>query len=297
MTPQPEPLEIEIYQPDPPASVPATIQAAPPAQVAINVEALIAKGIEHGASIDALERLLAMRDRLIAEQSKSAFFSALSAFQGECPPIQKSKTIKSGSYSYSYAPIETIVHTIQPVMSRNGLSITIETEFTDNPPAQTATVTVHHRDGFSRSSIFRAPVDMAASMNLIQKHASAQSYAKRYALMNALGIVTGDDDDDGQATSAKPAPAAAPLLKPAPANGNGKAAAPAHDVATKVQILTVTDIIAGIPNALEYMESNRAILAPGGLETLRADWANNIIARPEAFEQAVRDRFPLEVAR
>ena len=41
--------------------------------------------------------------------------------------------------------------------------------------------------------------DLNGKMNDIQKVASASSYAKRYGLLDALGIATGDTDDDGNA--------------------------------------------------------------------------------------------------
>src|SRR5262252_7464345 len=170
-------------------------------------EALILRAVEHGVSVEALERLLAMRERLKAESAREAFFEALSAFQGECPVVSKSRTAGAGSYSYKYAPLDDIVKQVSPLLRRYGLSYRFDTAFEADPAAQVVTCIVHHRDGHSETSEFRTPVDASARMNDMQKSASAQTYAKRYAFCNALGILTGDDDDDGHGAGDRAVPA------------------------------------------------------------------------------------------
>lgn len=168
-----------------------------------SVEGLIALAIEHGAAIEPLERLMAMRDRIRAEQAREAFFEALSAFQSECPVIPKGKQVSvrsqsGGSYTYSYAPLEEIAKVIAPVLRRHGLSYRFNTQFESSPPAQVVTCIVNHRQGHQEQSEFRTPIDSGARMNVMQQAASAQTYGRRYALLNALGITVGGEDDDGQ---------------------------------------------------------------------------------------------------
>ena len=168
----------------------------------VNPETLIAKAIEHGATIDVLERVFALREKLKAEHAREQFFAALGRFQAACPIIPKTKTAKiegaRGSYSYSYAPLEVIVKYVQPILEAQGLSVTFDTRIENGGPQETlvSICTVHHVAGHSESSDFRVPIDKAARMNDAQKVASASTYAKRYAYCNALGILTGDDDDD-----------------------------------------------------------------------------------------------------
>src|SRR5262245_50705300 len=81
-----------------------------------SAEALIARAIEHGVGVEALERLLAMRERLKAESAREAFCEALSAFQSECPVILKTKQSKEAGVSnfrYKYASLDVIVSTVQ----------------------------------------------------------------------------------------------------------------------------------------------------------------------------------------
>jgi hypothetical protein len=164
------------------------------------VDVLIAQAIDKSVDIGTMEKLLAMRSSMMAEQARTAFFAALSAFQGACPIIPKTKTATittkmGGSYKYSFAPLDVIVKHVSPILARHGLSFSADTRHEDR--AIVAIVTVHHVAGYSKPSEFRAPIDLEAKMNAMQQVASAQTYAKRYAFCNALGILTGDDDDDG----------------------------------------------------------------------------------------------------
>lgn len=166
----------------------------------LDPESLIMKAIESGVPVETMERLLAMRSELKAEQAKEAFYGALSGFQSSCPIIKKTKQVKNkdGSVRYSYAPLDSIIDQISPYLKENGLSYTTDTA-QKKDGFVTAIVEIHHLLGYSKLSEFDIPIDDAAFMNDAQKAASAFSFAKRYAITNALGIMTGDQDDDASA--------------------------------------------------------------------------------------------------
>lgn len=194
-----------------------TVRDAPPVAVKplptqMDPERLIMFALEKNVPMEQLERLLQLREKLLAEQAKEAFFDALSRFQSKCPVIKKKKKAKiqnkddaSKSFEYMYAPLDHIVKTVAPLLKDTGLSYTIVTRVEDKGQASfiTAVCTVHHVRGHSEASDFTAPIDKTARMNDMQKFASAQSFAKRYAFQNAFGILTGDGDDDGNAGGAK----------------------------------------------------------------------------------------------
>ena len=168
-----------------------------------SVEALIAEAVKHDISVEGLEKLLAMHERMQATAAKRSFLEALSAFQADCPVIEKGKTAKidtksGGQFSYRYAPLEDIMKAITPSLRRYGLSIRFDAAFEANPPAQVVTCIVNHCDGHSERSEFRSPVDTGARMSVMQQAASSLTYGRRYALLNALGIVVGGEDDDGR---------------------------------------------------------------------------------------------------
>lgn len=166
----------------------------------MNPETLIMKAVESNVSVETLERLLAMRQSLKEEQAREAYFSALAAFQAECPTIKKTREVKdkNGRVRYSFAPLDDIVRQVGPLLKKHGFSYTIKTENT--PEGIAATCEAHHEAGHTESSSFAVPIEKDAFMNDAQKAGSAQTYAKRYAFSNVFGLMTSDMDDDAQAT-------------------------------------------------------------------------------------------------
>ena len=58
------------------------------------------------------------------------------------------------------------------------------------------TCKITHSLGHSETSTFEIPIDNGDYMTAPQKYASAQTFAKRYTLCNALGISTSEEDTD-----------------------------------------------------------------------------------------------------
>jgi|SRR5215831_9890778 len=171
----------------------------------LDSQALLAKAIEHNVSVDTLERLLTLRERLRAEQARTAFFAALAAFQGECPIITKTKQItirpqNGAAYSYKYAPLDVIVEQVRALLVKHGLSYTIKTR--QDEGSLTAICEAHHEAGHSEPSEVTVPIDRAARMNDTQKVGAARTYAARYAFCGAFGILSGDEDTDAATVDA-----------------------------------------------------------------------------------------------
>ncbi len=147
--------------------------------------------IDKGIDAEQLSQLMDLQERYEANQARKAFAGAMADFQANCPTIRKTKRADR----YVYAPMDEVLRTIRPHLDAAGLSIRFTTETTGL--IITAICTVSHRDGHSEISQFAAPVDEDMRVNDTQKMGSANSYAKRYALMNALNLVASAEDDDG----------------------------------------------------------------------------------------------------
>ncbi len=165
-------------------------------------EMLIAKAIDKNVPVESLERLLAMRRELKAEQAKEAFDGSMAAFQSECPTIEKRKKVDFGTTHYSYAPLEDIVSQVKELLSKNGFSYTFDTKQTEN--AMKIFCKVKHLFGHSEVSEFEIAIDTSSKMNVSQRYGAASSYGKRYAFCNAFGILTGDEDTDAVSASVTP---------------------------------------------------------------------------------------------
>lgn len=173
--------------------------------VPVNLNALMEAAIKKGAGIETLERLVALRLQLEQEAARKAYFTALAAFQRDCPIIPKTKTVynRDGSVRYRYAPIEVIVETIKEPLSQHGLSYTLDLE----QPDEKTLIGIfygHHIDGHKETTRVRVPVMASGNMNAAQEVISARTYSLRIALTNGLGIATADEDDDGSASNSLP---------------------------------------------------------------------------------------------
>lgn len=163
---------------------------------------LITTALDRGASIDVIQKLLDMRDRLRAEEAESAFREALTRFQAECPVvIKKSKVMnkpeKGGGERFRFAPIDDIERATKTYRERNGLSHTFKTEIISEPfKGVRVTIFISHVLGHCETSSFEVPIDPDAFMTAPQKWLSAASFSKRVAMCNGYGIITGKEDDD-----------------------------------------------------------------------------------------------------
>ena len=159
--------------------------------------------------VAALEKLVALQERVMGIQAENALSTALGEFQAECPQIQQSKTAsiatKSGAgYSFSYAPLDVIAKTIQPFLQKHGLSYAFDSELNGN--MLTVTCRVRHRDGASVSGQFTATTDSSSGASATQKQGMAHTYAKRQALSSALGLITTNADSDAAGDSVDSTP-------------------------------------------------------------------------------------------
>lgn len=166
----------------------------------LSVEVLLTQAVKSGVPVETLERLLAMRRELKAEQAKEAYDLAMAKFQGECPTIKKNKaggTTRSGVVAYYYAPLEAIVGQTKKLIQENGFSYAIQTE--TKKDGVVATCTAKHIAGHSEKSAMEVPLGTKTDiMSAPQVVAAALTFAKRYAFCNAFGILTGDDDIDAK---------------------------------------------------------------------------------------------------
>lgn len=164
----------------------------------LSVESFISKAITMNAPVETMERLFALRKEMKAETAKEAFISAMSNFQSECPTIKKTKEVrtKSGDVAYRYAPIESIVTQVKDALKNNGFSYSTNVKVDE--AGVTAIVVVQHVLGHSEAKEMTVPLGSKTSvMSDSQVVAAASTFAKRYAFLNAFGILTGDEDNDG----------------------------------------------------------------------------------------------------
>lgn len=153
-----------------------------------------------GASMETLERLMAMQERWEKNRARMAFDAAVADARAKIPTIKKNKHVgfdsKNGGArtDYMHETLDEIERTIVPILSEFGLSYRFRTEQLE---ANRVTVTclVRHRDGHWEENSLSAAVDTSGNKNHIQAIGSAVTYLQRYTLKAALGLSASNDDD------------------------------------------------------------------------------------------------------
>lgn len=156
---------------------------------------IIELAIEKGASIDQMERLIAMQERFEANQARKAYVQAMSDFKTEEMVITKDKDNKQ--YGSRYTSIGNLVNTVTPRLSKHGLSAEWSLDQTDGIRVG---CTITHSLGHSgETKWMKVPPDTSGAKNPIQQIKSSLTYAKIATLELATGLASSEAnlDDDG----------------------------------------------------------------------------------------------------
>jgi hypothetical protein len=147
---------------------------------------------------------------------KKPLAAAFAAALAEMPSPTLDKT-NSAYGKFRYASIGSYLETCRPHLAKFGLSMS--SEYQPTPDGNLMCWTLIRDETGETLSL--APVPVKVDLAQPQKTGSAMTYARRYSISAALGVV-GDEDDDGNAASA-PEPKrsmsqaiATPAPKPAP---------------------------------------------------------------------------------
>jgi hypothetical protein len=123
-----------------------------------------------------------------------ALAASLAKAQNTFPTIVRDRKVTvttkaGGSYSFMYAPLDTVLAAVRAPLAANGLAIV---QILDGPALVT---TLLHESGASLSG----RVDLPPTQD-VQGLGSAITYLRRYALQAMLGIAAEDDDDGNRAS-------------------------------------------------------------------------------------------------
>lgn len=132
------------------------------------------------------------------------------------------KDVENSFFKSSYADLEAVVEACKEALADNGIAYTQMPDF-DATDMWLETVLIH-----SSGQWISGRYPIRPSKPDPQGYGSATTYARRYSLMAAAGIVATNEDDDGNAASghsASPPAKRSEATKPIPSTGDPKAAA------------------------------------------------------------------------
>jgi hypothetical protein len=129
-------------------------------------------------------------------EAEQALNAALARAQGEFPPIAKERTVDTGTYSYSYAPLETILAAVRPALKEHGLAIVQRLEAPSGTPS--LRTEIRHASG----GVIAASFPLPTVPQNVQQLGSLLTYLRRYAIVAMLAVAAEEDDDGAQARAA-----------------------------------------------------------------------------------------------
>jgi len=188
--------------------------------VRVDPQALLTRAVENNASIETLERLVALAKDVREVQAKEAWHMAMAEFQRRCPSIKKTSTANiytaKGSYKYNYAPLDEIMETIRPLLGELGLTVSWSSRV--EPQRVIVSCRIAHLQGYAENSgevSMPIPDDSErGGGNPAQRVGSALTYARRYSLLSVTGLSPEDDDDARATEKHKPSTDAHQTIKP-----------------------------------------------------------------------------------
>jgi hypothetical protein len=178
-----------------------TLPAEPASETAAILSVIERAARDPNVDIEKMERLFGMRERMLAQAARSAYYAALSEMQPKLPVVERRGLIsvpaKDGKTGHEtpYALWEDINEAIRPLLSEHGFALS----FRIKKDADRVEVTgvLSHRGGHADETTLSLPMDATGSKNNVQAIGSSVSYGKRYTAMALLNITSRGEDDNG----------------------------------------------------------------------------------------------------
>lgn len=195
-----------------PAEPKALERARPVPTVADMLQAVIEKGVTQ-ENVAAVGEIVKLYERMEDKKAERAFAEAFVALQGEMPAVKAVQPVpnRDGTLRYKFAPYEEIMDQVAPMLKKHGFTVTFSTDFAEGRLIKTCTL--QHVGGHSKENKFAVRIGSGPpGATETQADGAASTYAKRFALCDALNIVL-DKDVDARAEGAAITPEQADELE------------------------------------------------------------------------------------
>lgn len=153
--------------------------------------------LDPNASIDKLERMLAMKERMDAAAAERAFNDAFAKCQREIPTVLRNK--RNTQTNSNYADLAAIEAAVMPTVNAHGFSVRFFPTASPLEGHYGVDCVLSHDGGHSEKHHADVPSDgagMKGTANKTATHAfgSTMSYGRRYLLCMIWNIATADND-------------------------------------------------------------------------------------------------------
>lgn len=177
---------------------PTNAVATLPGPAANSPMGMMLSAIQHGATLEQVEKMMDLQERWEKAEAKKAYDAAFANFKAEAVVIIKGKDVTDGPLKgKSYAELHDVVNAVTPALSKHGLSSSWKLTKDDRDWME-VTCFLRHVGGHEESVSMGGPPDTGGAKNAIQARASTKTYLERYTLKGITGLSEQGDDDDGR---------------------------------------------------------------------------------------------------
>ena len=151
---------------------------------------LIWLAIQHGADVEKLEKLIALKNAEEARMAKKLYDERFAQMQADFTPAERTKT----GDRYKYAPIEELQKHYGPIISKHGFSYRWNEQQVEGGKRCTLRISGW---GHAEENSFDIPMlEGTKLMNSVQVAGAMSTYGRRYTFIAGFGIIIEDEDDD-----------------------------------------------------------------------------------------------------
>lgn len=170
-----------------------------PQAVALSPAEMMQSMIRSGVTADnvaAFTELVKLSEHMEDRKAAKDFAVAFNDLQAEMPKVQAVQAVPNndGTVRYMFCPYEELMRQVAPMLHKHGFSVTFSNRFDEGRLVAICTLT--HVSGHSKSNEFTVRIGKGPpGSSETQADGAAGTYAKRFALINALNIVVEKDTD------------------------------------------------------------------------------------------------------
>jgi len=179
--------------------------------VPANPPNLLQLAIEKGATIEVIERLVALQNQERNDQRAVALAAAFVRAKPKLPILSKdsqaSFELKSGgNKSYMFDKLPNLIEATAKPLGEEGLALSFDAVTDHQAQMVTVTAILTHEAGGERMVTMSGPFDKSGNKGELQSIGSTKTYLEKYTGKAVLGLAAAEEDDDGQAGNPKDPP-------------------------------------------------------------------------------------------
>jgi len=147
-------------------------------------------------NVEAMTQLVKLYEHMQDRDREAEFAQAFNALQSEMKKVKAMKPVpdRHGVTKYKFAPYEEIMDQVKPLLEKHHFTLSFSSDFKEGRIYKICTL--QHISGHSKETRFGCNIGSGPpNASAAQADGAASTYAKRFALCDALNIIIESDHD------------------------------------------------------------------------------------------------------